>query len=448
MKKIIFYTFMASIICLVPACNEKDTSEEEEITTVEPPFEKDPQPEDPQPSDPPSDPPSNPPSDPPREIQPADPIELTLKQGEKATVDNRFALKMFREISKESEDPTNTFFSPLSLNLALGMLYNGASGETRTEMAEVLGMADFTPAEINEYYQKMSQALLAIDELTEINIANSIWYRDGFPVKQSFIDINQTCFDAMVQSLDFNKPDAADIINSWCADKTKDKIKKIIENPIPPDVVMYLMNALYFNSNWASKFDKANTKQADFTQADNRKIKVNLMEQTAFLPYYADQNVQCVEMPYGNNAFSMVAILGADNMNIDQLIDYLDDAVWQNIVSRLRRREVQLKLPRFKIECEIDLNKPIMNAGMKRIFGGGFANISDAPVAVSYIKQKTFVDVNEEGTEAAAVTAIAINLSMPPPPVQFFADRPFLYLIKEKSTGVILFIGRMDEPVE
>ena len=437
MKRIIFYTLMVSIICLAYACSEKNVPEKEDVITVEPPFEKeDPQPEDPQPGEPPGN------------MLSAEPIDLTLKQGEKATVDNRFALKMFKAVSKESKDPTNTFFSPLSLNLALGMLYNGASGETRTEMAEVLVLADFTPAEINEYYQKMSQALLEIDELTDISIANSIWYREGFPVKPSFIDINQTYFDAMVQSLDFNKPDATNIINSWCADKTRDKIKDIIANPIPPDIMMYLMNALYFNSNWVSKFNKANTKQADFTKADNSKIKVNLMEQTTFFPYYADPYVQCVEMPYGNNAFSMVVMLGVDNMSIDQLIDYLDDATWQKIVSSLYWRNVQIKLPRFKIECEIELNEPVKNAGMKRIFGGGFANISDVPVAVSYIKQKTFVDVNEEGTEAAAVTAIAVATSVPPPPVQFFANRPFLYLIKEKSTGVILFIGRMDEPQE
>jgi serpin B len=320
-------------------------------------------------------------------------------------------------------------------------------------MAEVLGMADFTEKEINEYYQKMSKALLHIDPLTEIAIANSIWYRDGFPVKQPFIDINKKHFDAEVKSLDFSKPDAAKIINQWCATQTKNRIKEIIKDPIPDDLVMYLINALYFKSKWESQFDKANTKQDDFTKANKSTIKVNMMEQRVSFPYYADEYLQCVELPYGNGAFSMVAMLPADNMNLDQLIGYLDETTWSGILNNLRNRDVMLKLPRFKIECEMELNEPVKNAGMQLIFDkdlAEFANISEIPLFVSIIKQKTFVEVNEEGTEAAAVTVLEMVATSvgPSTPVQFFANRPFLYLIKEKSTGAILFIGRMDEPQE
>ena len=174
-----------------------------------------------------------------------------------------------------------------------------------------------------------------------------------------------------------------------------------------------------------------------------------MMEQTTVLPYYVDKYLQCVEMPYGNGAFSMVAILPANDMDIDQLINYLDDATWQNIVNKFQERMLPLKLPRFKIECEIPLNEPVRNVGMQQIFYGGFANISDVSLAVSIIIQKTFVEVNEEGTEAAAVTVIAMDGASPGyVPPSFIANRPFLYLIKEKSTGAILFIGRMDEPKE
>ena len=409
MKTIILYVVTVSMICCNYACNKDDT---------------------------------------PKDVKPVEPIELTVKQNDKVTADNCFAFSIFKEVS--ALNGANTFFSPLSLNMALGMLYNGASGDTRTEMTEVLGMAGFTEAEINQYYQKMSQDLLTIDPLTDIGIANSIWYREGFPVKQPFIDINKEYFDAMVRALDFSKSDAADIINNWCAEKTKDRIKEIIANPIPGNVAMYLINALYFKSKWQFEFDKAQTKQDDFTKADNQKKKVNMMEQSAELPYYADQYLQCVEMPYGNQAFSMVAILLSNNMNIDQLVEYLDNDTWQNIAKNLHEQNVWLKLPRFKIECEIPLNDPVKNVGMKRIFYSGFANISDADLFVSEIKQKTFVEVNEEGTEAAAVTVIEMPPSSEygPQQVSFFANRPFLYLIKEKSTGVILFIGRMDEPKE
>jgi len=383
-----------------------------------------------------------------KDVKPAEPIELTLKQFEKVNADNRFSFNMFKQVS--ALNGSNTFYSPLSLNMALGMLYNGASGETRNEMAEVLGMADFNDTEINEYYQKMSQALLNIDRLTEINIANSIWYRNGLSVKQPFIDVNKKYFDAEVRALDFSKSDAVNIINKWCADKTKNRIREIIYPPIRSDVKMFLINALYFKGSWQSKFDKAKTKLDDFTKADSQKIRVNMMEQTDDFPYYANQYLQSIEMPYGNQAFSMVAILPANDMSIDELIEYLDNEKWQNIVENLHEREVRLKFPRFKIECEIPLNDPVMNVGMQRIFYGGFANIADADLAVSEIKQKTFVEVNEEGTEAAAVTVIGMMDMLPGPgmTVQFFADRPFLYLIKERSTGVILFIGRMDEPKE
>jgi len=385
-----------------------------------------------------------------RDVKPFESIELTVKQVEKANADNRFAFKMFREVS--TQEGANTFFSPLSLNMALGMLYNGASGETRTEMAEVLGMAGFTETEINEFYQKISQALLKIDPLTEIGIANSIWYRNTWTIKQPFIDVNKKYFDAEVKALDFSKPDAANIINKWCADKTKDRIKEIIKNPIPGDVMMYLINALYFKSKWQFEFDKKNTKQDDFTKSDGKKIKVNMMEQTADLPFYADQHLQAVEMPYGNQAFSMVAILPAYNKNIDELIEYLDNDTWKNVVNNLHKRNVGLKLPRFKIECEMPLNEPVKNVGMQRIFQfrQEFINIADADLRVSNIKQKTFVEVNEEGTEAAAVTVIEVVFSSigPDTPIPFFANRPFLYVIKEKSTGAILFIGRMDEPKE
>ena len=420
MKKTVLFALTAGLLCCMSACNRDASATEENIPAEEIPKIE--------------------------EVVPFEPIILTVKQGAMAVSDNNFAFKMFKEVS--TLNGANTFFSPLSVNMALGMLYNGASGETRSEMAEALGMADFTDTEINEYYQKMAQALLNIDPQTEIRIANSIWYRDGFPVKQPFINTNQTFFDAMVKALDFNSSLAAGTINNWCAEKTNDRIKEIIQGQIPGDVVMYLINALYFKSKWIYEFDRAHTKQDDFSIDGNRKKKVNMMEQTTYFPYYADQYLQCVELPYGNEAFSMAVILPADNMDIGQLIDYLDNTKWQQIVSNLWYREVRLKLPRFKIECEIDLNEPVKNVGMKRIFGGGFANISDSPLFVSEIRQKTFVEVNEEGTEAAAVTVIAMPTSIPPPPVQFFANRPFLYLIKEKSTGVILFIGRMDEPVE
>ena len=397
--------------------------------------------------------------------QPPKTIDLTLRQSEIVNAGNYFAFNIFKEVSAAANEP-NRFFSPLSLNIALGMLYNGSSGDTRTEMSQVLGMADFTDLEINEYYQKMIKALIEIDPLTETGIANSIWYSDGLAVKQPFIDLNTKYFDAKVQALNFIRPDAAKIINAWCAEKTNDRITKIVDDPLD-DAIMFLINALYFKSKWKFKFDKADTQSDDFTKADNQKVKVNMMEQNKVLSYFSNQYLQCVELPYGNDSsieegvtyaqnekpsgFSMIVILPVGDMGIDGLIDYMDETVWQIIVENLYYDNVKLKLPRFKIECSILLNEPVKNVGMQKIFQGGFDNISDISLAVSKILQKTFVEVNEEGTEAAAVTIIDMVTSdgiTPPSPVSFFANRPFLYFITEKSTGAILFIGRMDEPKE
>jgi serpin B len=384
------------------------------------------------------------------EIISAKPIALSAAQERRAELDNRFALAMFRNVSAAAK--SNPFFSPLSLNLALGMLYNGTSDDTRTELAQVMGFADFTEAEINDYYLLMSDALLSVDPLTELGIANSIWYRKGFAVKPTFVSINQQYFSAEVQSLDFGSPDAASVVNGWCADKTKDKIKEIIEPPIPDNVVMYLINALYFKSKWQYTFDKSESREADFTKASGDAVRATFMRHTATLPYYLDEHVQCVEMPYGNQAFSMVVVLPQGGTSVEQLVEKFDSETWQGITDGLRERKVSVTFPRFKVECEIGLNEPVQQAGIQRIFDdGGLLNISDdLRLAVSNIKQKTFVEVNEEGTEAAAVTVVEMELTSagPSSPVSFNADRPFLYLIREKSTGVILFVGRLDEPKE
>lgn len=385
-------------------------------------------------------------------LQMAQPIKLTAKQNERAEADNSIAFQMFREVSKQ--EGNNTFFSPLSLNMAIGMLYNGASGTTRNEIVEAFGIMDFSETENNEYYKKISQALLKIDPTTDIAIANSIWYRNNFSVKKHFAEISKDYFDVEVQKLNFNNPGASNTINNWCAEKTNNRIKNLIGSTIPDDMMMYLVNVIYFKSQWQTdiKFDKKKTKLDNFTKTDNQKKKVNLMEQTSYLNYFADDYLQCIEMDYGNRAFSMVAILPSKSMNINQLIDYLDSEKLKNVVKNMRWQKVWLKLPRFKIECDFSLAQPVRDLGMEQMFSGGFANISDDDLWVSDIIQKTFVEVNEEGTEAAAATTIVmIGASGRPKkiqPVRFFADRPFVYLIREKSTGAILFIGRIDEPCE
>ena len=384
-----------------------------------------------------------------KDVKPAEPIILNAKQSEKAKGDNAFSFNLFQQVAT-SADKTNAFISPLSVSMALGMLYNGTSPAARSEMVAALGMTDFSDAEINEYYQKMSQALLSVDPLTALAIANSIWSEKTYPVKQSFIDVNKKYYDAEVQSLDFSLKSTLDAINNWCAKKTNDRIKTILDE-IPDNAVMYLINAVYFKSKWQFEFDKKDTRDEEFTMENGVRKKVPMMNQTTALPYYSDEMLECVEMPYGNGAFSMLAILPAESKTIDELVDYLDNDVGNTVLTNMSEANVHVKFPRFKQECEFSLVEPVENLGMNLIFqpGGNLNGIADdSRLLVSKIKHKTFVEVNEEGTEAAAVTAVEMSVTSVNPfiPTTFFANRPFIYLIKEKSTGAILFIGRMDNP--
>ncbi|MCE5206527.1 MAG: carboxypeptidase-like regulatory domain-containing protein [Porphyromonadaceae bacterium] len=383
-------------------------------------------------------------------IMPAKPILLTPKQREKAEADNRFSFNVFLEISR-LQGP-NAFFSPISLNMALGTLYNGSSGDTRTEMNQIWGITNFSESELNDYYRTINRRLLEADRFTDIAIANSIWYRSDFSMKEAFKETSKRYFDTDIKALDFNDSNAANVINKWCLDKTNGKINHIAATPMPGDMMMYLANAIYFKSKWQmeKRFRKEQTKPDDFIQSDGKTLRVEMMEQTTSLPYYSDSYLQCVELPYGNGAYSMMAVLPPDNENISQLIEYLSSAHWERIVNQMKSERVWLKLPRLRIECNIPFNQPLKNVGMQKIFSGGFAHLSDDAFNVSNIRQKAFIEVNEEGTEVAAVTSMMIVgygvMKTSNEPVHFFANRPFMLLIREKSTGVILFIGRIDDP--
>ncbi len=384
-------------------------------------------------------------------IIPAKPIDLTTRSAEKVAADNAFAFEFFRETLAVADDKTNAFVSPLSLTMALGMLYNGTSPDAAVEMATALGVGDFTPEEINVHYQALVRALLAADPRTTLSIANSIWARESYPVKPAFYDVNRTYYDAEVQSRDFSLQATLDEINRWCADKTNDRIPEILKI-IPDDAVMYLINAVYFKGQWKFEFDKAETRDEYFRLADGSRKSVKMMSQEADLSYYWDETLNCVDLPYGNDAFSMMVMMPTrEDGSLDELIAALDADTYGKVADGLHETGVMLKLPRWKQGCEFLLKDAVENLGIGRIFApGNLDNIADdSRLFVSEIKQKTFVEVTEEGTEAAAVTSVEAGVTSVGPgsgSMFFIADRPFLYLIRERSTGAILFMGRMDNP--
>jgi serpin B len=386
-------------------------------------------------------------------VLPAKPIELTTRGGDKVAADNAFAFDFFRATlaTVPEADRNNAFVSPLSLTMALGMLYNGTSEDAGKEMAAALGMENFTAGEINAHYQNLMKALLEADPQTALAIANSIWTREGFEIAKAFYDVNREFFNAEMQTRDFDDPETIRAINDWCAGNTAGRISGILDRIPPKTVIMYLINAVCFKGRWKSEFDKKNTRDEDFILAGGGTKKVKMMSQTTDLPVYGNTDFRCVELPYGNGAFSMMVFLPEGESSLDDLVAELDAEACDKAVEGLREGAVMLKLPRWKQECEFDLVEPMENLGVRRIFGNGsLAGINDDPrLAVSGIRQKTFVEVAEEGTEAAAVTVVEVEYTSAGPgsgPIPFIADRPFLYLIRERSTGAILFMGRMDDP--
>lgn len=389
-------------------------------------------------------------------VTPAKPIELGTRSAEKVAADNAFAFDFFRETlaTAPAADKINAFVSPLSLTMALGMLYNGTSPEAAAEMEKALGMAGLTPGEINVHYQTLAKALLAADPRTALAIANSIWARDGFPVKPAFYDINREYYNAEARSLKFDQA-AVDLINKWCADNTNNKIPEILK-AIPDGAVMYLINAVYFKGQWKYTFNKSDTRDEDFRLAGGSTKKVKMMSQETDMPFYQNETFKCADLPYGNGAFSMMLMMPTDeNTPLDELVAKLDADTYNKAVDGLYETGFKLKLPRWKQECGFKLVDAARNLGMNLIFRDdlpvsplvGISDV-DPTLHVSGIMQKTFVEVNEEGTEAAAVTIVeTVATSVGPSgPPEFIADRPFLYLIRERSTGTILFMGRMDNP--
>jgi len=358
---------------------------------------------------------------------------------------------LFSTIYGLQTNDENIAISPLSLNMALAMVWNGANGETKQAIQQAMGMGDYQQSEVNDYFKKLREAFVKTDPTVKLAIANSIWSRQGFPVKSSFYDINKNYYQAEVKEVDFTSPNTLKQINQWCSDNTNGLIKEIIKE-IPSDMMMYLINALYFKGEWANQFDPSATRETAFTKENGSSVQVKMMNQDITLPYYQDETLSSVSMPFGNNAFSMVFILPNENVSFAAMVNQLKQpGYFARCTSGYGSADVNLYIPIFKIDYDILLNKTLQQLGMGVAFSdfADFSGISDIPLCISFVKQKVSVSIDEKGGEAAAVTVVGmITTSFPsnPPKVTFRADRPFLFAIRENSTGVVLFMGKIGNP--
>jgi serpin B len=368
------------------------------------------------------------------------PRDLTSSETALVSANNAFAFDLFRT-GNADQHKSNVFVSPLSASMALGMATNGADGTTYNEMKSTLHLTGATREDVNGSYKSLIALLRDLDPQTKFTIANSIWYEQTFPFNASFLDESRQYFDAEVSGLDFKSPAAVGTINSWVNKQTNGKIPTILD-AIASNEVMFLINAIYFKGTWLKQFDKSKTVDAPFQAADGSIANVPMMARAAGVDYTANTEYQAVDLPYGNSAFTMTVVL--PNGDIDAFAESFDATKWNTLIGSLHASELPVNLPRFRIEWERLLKPDLQQLGMRlAFFDADFTRMSPLGrnLIITKVLQKTYVDVDEEGTEAAAATSVGIGTTSLP--VAFRADRPFVVVIRERFSGTILFIGKI-----
>ncbi|HCE56434.1 MAG TPA: hypothetical protein DER09_01230 [Prolixibacteraceae bacterium] len=379
-------------------------------------------------------------------------IVMDEKSSQLISADNEFGLELFQKIREESEKE-NIMISPLSISVAFAMAYNGADKDTKTEIEKAMKMNGLTTEQINNSYKMLINALQSLDKDVVFELANAIYYADDLQVKTDFLNINRNIYNAEVEKLDFAAPAAVETINNWVADKTHDKITKIIEKLNPLDR-MVLLNAVYFNGIWKNKFDEKGTHNLPFTKTDGTTIEVAMMNKEEKLDYTTNSLFSAVKIPYGEGQYNMIVILPAIGKNSQDVINSLSTENWEKWESAFTVTDnVVVTMPRFKYEFKTELEKVLTKMGMAKAFQPGvadFSKISDEDLYISSALHKSYIDVNENGTEAAAVTSITFSRTSAgnePPKTYFTVNKPFVFAITEKDTEAILFIGELQHPV-
>lgn len=362
----------------------------------------------------------------------------------------RFGFKLFSAIVKQ-DSTKNVFVSPSSVAIALAMVYNGAGGETQQAIARSLEVQGMSLPDLNRANADLKNLLENADPQVQLAIANSLWARQGVPFKPDFIQRNQQFYQAEVTELNFANPQAVATINNWVSQNTRNKITKIVDRLTAEDV-MVLINAIYFKGNWTRKFDPQKTTKEPFYPLNGSQKSHPMMNQSGEYRYYENNQFQSVSLPYGSGQrMNMIVLLPKKTSSLAELQRTLTAKNWEQWMRQLRSRRGAIQIPRFKLEYETELTKVLSQLGMASAFGNraDFSGISQIPTKIDQVKHKTFVEVNEEGTEAAAVTSIGIRATSVMPveePFNLKVDRPFFCAIQDNQTGTVLFMGAIVNP--
>lgn len=382
------------------------------------------------------------------------PEEDVLRAFDLAIVErtNDFGFNLYKNLALNNE---NIMISPVSVSLALEMAYNGAAGETREEMAKALNIQGIDGETLNKNNQALLYLLTMADPKLRLDIANSIWLQQGFEFSQVFLNTVTQAYQAEAQTLDFSDPRSVDTINKWVKAKTQDAIEEIVVPPIDSQTIMFLINAVYFKGPWTDPFEKEATSDQPFIRGDQQTVMVPMMFKNASFDYFKNANFEALRLPYGEaERIAMVLFLPDEDSDLNAFQQQLNEKNWSDWMTLFEKKEGAVILPKFKIDYEENLNQALSDLGMGIAFEEGESDFSKMvaeeskdQIKISQVKHKTFIEVDELGTEAAAVTSVEMSLtSMPMNDFELKFDRPFFYAIQDSETGAIIFMGSILDP--
>ena len=374
-------------------------------------------------------------------------IPLTRTETEINVLNQDFAFRFFQAVNSGA-DEQQLIVSPLSAAFALSMTANGAEGDTRQEIINALGFGEYSMDEVNAYQQKLTQYLTDLDNTSLLYIANSMWLHNDFSVLNSFKQTLTQNYAAEIRTLDLTKKESIRTINKWCAGKTNNYISSLLDEKVADDEYkFFILNALYFKGIWTDPFKKKNTATGDFVNQDGTVKQVEFMKQTDSFGYTIEENFALAEFPYGNEAFSLVVLLPHEGVDVESCIEALDGETWEK-VQKMPSLKLSVKLPKFKLECKQNLIPALEAMGVHKAFTqeADFSNLtSEENIIIGLVNQANSFSINENGVEAASTTVVGglyganSDLTIP----EFHVTRPFLFFIKEKSTGAMLFMGKV-----
>ena len=369
---------------------------------------------------------------------------LSAAESRITTASNDFAFKLFNKLQKSQ--PENTFISPLSIGTALGMTLNGAEGETEQSILNTIDFGEFSAEEVNQGFRDLTSLLMSMDAKVQLGVANSVWYNNKYHVEDAFSSIIDEYYSGTVQGLDFKNGEAAkNTINSWVEDKTNDRIKNLISD-VRDIHVMFLVNAIYFKGDWTYQFDKSKTHQATFAKPGGNSNADLMFSKGVKMNVYLNDEFQLVDIPYGNEQFSFTVLMPHDPEKFTSVVNSLNASDLNFWLAQADSTTRELELPKFKMEWKTDLKDTVRSMGMKLT---DFPKLfqEDLALEISAVVHQSFIDVNEDGSEAAAATAVVIQeLSIVQNPPRITIDKAFVFMIRERHTGAILFIGQLVDP--